>query len=198
MKLQAAKAKRIVKASVPVVPVRKADAFIFDFLQANHQLLSNRKFKQSKGYYYSSLFDFLLQEGGLYKSKKLTRVELAIVNSALARLKIEPEKKQCYYNSQLLVLADSYLMLKFVEGFAFNGLLPVAHAWCEVNEKIIDITWTDNDKIRLGEFSERVSYFGVTIPREKILERILKTATACSLIDDKASGYPFLKNKLLK
>jgi hypothetical protein len=103
-----------------------------------------------------------------------------------------------FYNSQLMVLEDAYHMLRYVEGFATNGSQTVLHAWCELKGKVIDITWKENNQFRLGMFSEKVSYYGVVIPTEKIRERVFTKENAGSLIDDRKSGYPLLRKKFSK
>ena|ERR1035437_5974250 len=176
---------------------RETDSLIYNFLREQHRKagLNSGKAKEN---YYSSIFDFILQEGHFYKPKKLSSAETVIVKEAISGIKFKPEQKDCFYNAQLLVLRDRYHMLKYVEGFATNDVMPVLHAWCEIQGNAVDITWKDDNQFRLGMFSEKNSYYGVVLPTDKIRERVSEKETTDSLIDDRKNGFPLLKDRFIK
>jgi hypothetical protein len=176
---------------------RKTDSVIYNFVREQYLKhgLSSGNAKENQ---YISVFDFVLQEGHFYKPQKLTRTETMIITDVTLRPKFKPEANACFYNSQLVVLEDAYHMLQYVEGFANNGSQTVLHAWCELKGKVIDITWKDENQFRLGMFSEKVGYYGVAIPTEKIRERVFTKENAGSLIDDKMGEYPLLRKKFSK
>lgn len=70
---------------------------------------------------------------------------------------------QCYRNAALLALAGYG---EYVEGFAMkSGLIPLQHAWIEIDGEAIDNTWRDADG---------TEYMGVTFSDDVLRRELLK------------------------
>ena len=90
-------------------------------------------------FYYKSVNDFMKQEGKFYESANLTEDELAHFEQIFNRAGRPRTKKMCFYNAQMIALADKTKKLKYVEGYAVNIFpLPLNHGWLEINGKVID------------------------------------------------------------
>lgn len=73
--------------------------------------------------------------------------------------------KQCFYNAQLLALAQSQLYL-YAEGIALS-VVPLEHAWLidRKTGKVIDPTWVRSE----ADVEKRpVDYFGIAVPTPKL------------------------------
>ncbi len=91
----------------------------------------------------------------------------------------KPKSKQCYYNSQMLALEGD---LKYFEGIAYNGLLPLEHAWCVSDSKVIDVTWEVNDKKFKENHDKTCIYYGIEIPTDFVWKNMLERELAEPLI----------------
>jgi hypothetical protein len=75
-------------------------------------------------------------------------------------------------------------------------MIPTIHGWCEINGKVIDLTWkTDKGKYVLGEFNDDRAYAGVIFPTEYVLTSMLKLGYAGTLIEDYARNFPIMQKK---
>jgi hypothetical protein len=73
----------------------------------------------------------------------------------------EPEMNRCYYNAQNI--SFEYKNLRYFEGVAFYDCigLPIDHAWCVSDGKVIDITWEKP----FEKYSRTCIYYGIDIPK---------------------------------
>ena len=135
---------------------------------------------------YKSPNDYVLQHGHLYESAELTIEE----RGALAQLNPREYKvRECYYNAQFIAI--TFPEFSYVEGMAI-GIVPVDHAWVELNGKVIDMTWTEHGPV-LGVIPEDSGYYGVVIPTRQVWESIRAHHTWKPLIDDFECRLPMLR-----
>lgn len=138
------------------------------------QIKSFRKSNKPKGYYYSGIEHFVLDNGKGYEPNP----------------DIKPYKlmslKQCFRNA--FIMMDRY-GLEYVEGFATTGIIPLEHAW-NIDDKgrVIDVTWRYTDGYK------PLAYMGVTFDKELIYKTILSKKTY-GIIEDWKNHFPLLKEK---
>lgn len=138
-----------------------------------------------EGQQYASPNDYVLQHGHLYQSAELTEVEREV----LAQLNPRAYKvRECYSNAQSIAI--NFPEFSYVEGVA-TGIIPVDHAWCELNGKVIDFTWGEDGPI-LGVIPEDSEYYGLVIPTEQVWESIRAHHLWKPLIDDFECRWPML------
>ncbi|MBR0290895.1 MAG: hypothetical protein IJQ79_02045 [Bacteroidales bacterium] len=86
----------------------------------------------------------------------------------LIKAAVQPKKGQCYRNAALLteLFPDR---CKYVEGFGWNRILKVEHAFNRVGDKYVDITW----ELVLGEDVTSIPYVSlIEASRDEVLEDI--------------------------
>lgn len=88
----------------------------------------------------------------------------------LIKEQLRPRRNQCYRNAALL--ADYFPdRVKYVEGFGWNGLTKVEHAFNRVGEKYIDITY----EIAIDCFVDSLPYVSlIEAGRVEIIDFIIK------------------------
>ena len=178
--------------------MRKADKNILNYMKSMLEMRNNSNLRTRPGYYYSSIEDFLKKEGTFYKSQKLTKSELEYVSKAIRDLYFTPKVKQCFFNSQMLVLSDRENKLVYSEGLGFCGLIPMLHGWVTINGKVIDLTWKTNGnkgEYVIGKLPKDYAYCGVKIDKGKMGKKLYKAGKSISFIDNWEEGFPLLKNK---
>ena len=94
----------------------------------------------------------------------------------------EGKMGQCFKNASTLAIERGW---QYCEGFAF-GIIPVLHAWCLFDGKVVDPTWQDPDS----------KYFGVTISQE-VMHKIHLQRGKYGVLDSWDIGFPLLKGELL-
>jgi len=157
---------------------------IIEYIKSTISLIGNRK----TGYYYNSFYDFLDKEGQYFLSEKLTSQEEKSVNELVERFTFHygfPKFRQCFYNSQLLLILDRSNQFVYCEGYAISKILgfPVLHGFLTINNKVVDITWKDSEgNFCIGDKSE--SYFGVKFNSEDIKQAICDTGMAQSHLEN--------------
>lgn len=112
-------------------------------------------------------YSFIIEKGEVFKGSPIENKKV------LDWIKLmKPQKKNCYYNSQLLALAVKGL--KYYEGWAFTKMgIPLEHSWCvDKKNKVIDTTWSDG-----------VEYFGVEISMDFVEKDMVKTGYSNSLLN---------------
>lgn len=146
---------------------------------------------------------FVLAHGHAFASRALTVAERQAVQPLL--LGEEWPIKQCYTNSQRLLICDVEHRFEYVEGYVFDPRcpLPILHAWLSLNGKVVDVTlrtqalargrtWLRNRVV--GTFPDRDrEYYGAVLPRRLVLGAILETGRGGALLDDWEHGYPLLR-----
>jgi len=152
---------------------------------------------------YSCIEDFVLQRGILFSSQPLDPMEYHYVLNTTVGCKFPVS--QCFYNSQkLMITLQGSCAYEYVEGYVLcdDIPLPILHGWLSLHGKVIDFTlrvkgvslksrkrWSNRV---LGEFSGR-EYRGVIIPREYIMQHMVETGNAETLLDDWQHHWPLLK-----
>lgn len=57
---------------------------------------------------------------------------------------ISPRPQQCYANAQQAVAAiDGFYNLTYFEGYVLVDTMVLAHAWVELDEKIVELTFPE-------------------------------------------------------
>jgi hypothetical protein len=137
-------------------------ATFYKEMMANHPRVAQRG---------PSVEERLLSEGGFFEPQHLPR------EYKLQKL------KQCYMNAQNLVAIQRVPGLRYVEGIAHSGIIPVQHAFCvDENNRVVDVTWRTRGK--WGKSPEEKAYFGIIFPTEKIVENMVKKELYTSLMYD--------------
>jgi hypothetical protein len=154
---------------------------------------------------YSCIEGFVLRHGKEYTPRRLSPGEIAYVKRVADRTLIPFETKQCFHNSQMLLMHDHEQRLEYVEGYLAHAFLPTLHGWITINGKVVDLTarvWRLGKPIHrhpygagvFGRFKSR-EYFGVAIERDKVLDRMFKHKETASLLDDWKEKWPLLKGE---
>jgi hypothetical protein len=148
--------------------------------------------------------DFVLDQGTTFASEPLTEDDLGVLLNAIACCPVGRfQMKNCYYNSQMVVLTDHTGQLEYTEGYAIGRSIPCPHGWITINGKVIDLTWRTerpNHKGRLrdrifGVLPEHWTYIGVPFDTKYVRTRLTKHGEAASLIDDWKEDYPCFKRE---
>jgi len=146
--------------------------------------------------------DFVLKHGREYTSAPLTSDQRKYVLACAKRYGRPFEVKQCFYNSQLLMLfgGDNDNRLTYCEGFGWR-FIPCLHGWLVLDgQHVIDTTWRMDKPMgkgplanrALGAWNDERAYFGVTFSREYVRRYVLDRKHGGSLIDDFKGNYPLL------
>jgi hypothetical protein len=92
----------------------------------------------------------VLEEGGRCDTRPFSRHEHEVMLDLFRAARTRFPIKQCYRNSQLLLIASQCVPYSecfyYAEGFAsYPGLgLPIEHAILTLNGKAVDVTWRDS------------------------------------------------------
>lgn len=143
--------------------------FLRGFLDMEQEARRMWRIDGPKGYHYNSFADFLLREARFWTAQQLPARYPSMIPRA------------CYWNAWKL--AKRFRSLRYVEGYAYGGLIPVMHAWCvDRDDRVIDPTWA-------GVYDDltEVAYFGVVVPREYLREH------GPGVIDDWQNHWPLMK-----
>lgn len=146
--------------------------------------------------HYAGLEDFLLAQGKLYPSRPLTDREQTLV--AAARYKQKFPMKQCYANSQKVVLGAAGDEFRYAEGYVMLESLPIPiqHAWLDLNGAVVDLTLRKQGKgseLRSLGTTPGAAYWGATFPTSDVRKFVLSTQYYGSLIDDWKNGWPYMR-----
>lgn len=176
-----------------------------DYLEKLTKMI--RGSRMNNDFFYKSMEEFVLLNGQEFKPQPLNEEERIFVVGLIEQEYIDCKVKECFANSQKFATSNDKIL--YVEGFAKpENLIPVLHSWNIINGKVIDLTWCDDgdlidkseshwkkrkDNIILGDF--KGEYFGVIIPTKLVRNRMIKTGTFSSLIDDWENRFPLLMKK---
>jgi hypothetical protein len=149
--------------------------------------------------------DYVLREGKPYAPAVLTKAELAIVRAAMRKSKCDFPQKECYSNSQTLVMADKTGQLRYAEGYAL-GVIPVLHGWASINGKVVDLTLRtreENGEYRrpgrpfqdrvIGDFPPQRAYWGAEFDAEMVRQLMLRRDYLGSFIDDWKNDWQLMR-----
>jgi len=148
---------------------------------------SGRKLPGTK---YSHPDEFFREHGKFFESQELTEEEAKTVEQAVGNGR-DFKKKQCFYNSQVIAQQSE---LKYVEGFCYTGMFPMAHAWNSINGKVVDVTlYHRNGGLPiLGTFPEGWEYFGVDFPVREIFKVWMEHKSSLPIISYE-TDFDYLK-----
>lgn len=121
------------------------------------------------GAVYRSPEELLLELGRRWTWRPLSRDW-----SPMSRWGLE---RACFANSVLGAIL--HRDLRYVEGFAYAGTIPIHHAWCvDQNDVVVDFTWQERELLpRLGR-----AYLGVVVPIERAIDCVW--GLGASVFDD--------------
>jgi hypothetical protein len=164
------------------------------------------KVPKPEGYLYSCMEDYVNTNGVEFSSEALTEREMVTVFDAIDKTRMRFQIKQCFYNSQMLVLADDSNELTYHEGWAFGrAIIAVHHGWATINGKVIDLTWRLDQAIRksgrlrdriVGLYPEGYEYVGVPFPdKQHLRKKMLDRGWVGSQIDDWENQWPLLRGE---
>ena len=130
--------------------------------------------KQRNGFLYGSKEEFVQKNGQEFKPQEFD-------SSKYPDARRTP--KECFSNAWHLA---SETGLTYVEGFAFNVMFPMLHAWCVDQEgNVVDPTW---------KTPEDCQYFGVPFSMEYV-NRIIFKRKRFGVIDNMQMDFPLLTGK---
>lgn len=150
---------------------------------------------------YSCFEDFVVQHGREYTQAPLSPEQRRYVQACAKRWGRPLPVRQCFYNSQMLLLfADNDERLTYCEGYGWR-FIPCLHGWLVLDGKhVIDTTWRMDKPMgrgplanrALGEWNDERAYCGVTFSREYVRRYVMDRKHGGSLIDDFKGNYPLL------
>ena len=182
--------------------------FIEDYMRGSVDIRKRGNMRVPEGYDYTCFEDYVLRNGTLLTSSALTEDEEQTVKEALdraARVGVDVhEMKQCFANSQTLLLMSDEPDLIYYEGFATGRVgFPIHHGWLGINGKVVDLTWRlqhpDTSRTLLperpvGELPENWMYWGVPFENPEYVRFRMNTREIIgSLLDDIEGDYPLLR-----
>ena len=174
---------------------------LLNYLRAVFSIQSNMGGPIPAGYNCHSFEEYVLKHGREYKPQNITRDERAYLLRIASRHREGFPIKQCFYNSQMLLMHDYENRLEYVEGYCADLILPVHHGWLSMSGKVVDVTLRLRDQSShpilganvLGDFPEGRTYYGVPFPKEEVTKYMRETGLGGSLLDDPKRAYPFMK-----
>ena len=111
----------------------------------------------------ADIYDWFLEN-----AVNLEGMDLELADKAIQNHFYEPEIKQCYYNSMMMMKPTHEAPeLEYWEGWA-TAVIPLNHAWNVQDGKVVDTTWSLLEHQREG--AEDLQYLGVKIPSSFIME----------------------------
>jgi hypothetical protein len=156
-----------------------------------------------KGYHYFGTDDYILDRGDPFDSAPLSEKEKEIILTAIDTRKQHFPQGQCFYNAQMLALADMTSTIQYCEGWASGPVcIPIFHAWNLINGKVVDLTWRTKARHN-GRLSNRVfgkipedwAYYGVPFSLDAVRHSCLRDGSAHSLLDDWENKFPFFRQR---
>jgi len=144
---------------------------------------------------YNFFYDFILKNAIEKKRESFTKEEKKELDEILQGEKFPG--KECYDNSRRLILRRKGNKLDYYEGWVDVGFLPVEHAWCEYNGKIVDVTLVERKPDELKDIPkkyrddvanhtkkyQKAVYYGVKIPKCFVFHELLNNKTYNILSD---------------
>tara|TARA_R110001606_G_scaffold281831_1_gene430459 strand:- start:1118 stop:1672 length:555 start_codon:yes stop_codon:yes gene_type:complete len=171
------------------------------YLKTLDRLTSSKKTSSHKNdWYYNGIWDFLLREGDVYDSQELTKEESEKVSELIDRFTFlfgEPKPKQCYYNSQMAATMNDEFT--YVEGYALCSLgLPLPHAFLVINNKVVDLTWRNDNTNDIIKGKHSLEYLGVPFHIKDIRQACIDTSMAQSHLECYWNKGALFKKKFIK
>lgn len=118
------------------------------------------------------VYEFLSEHGKAYQGTRWTKFRGTGYHKMKIRHCFANTWKACSWNDEL----------KYCEGFACAGVIPVHHAWAiDPEGRVVDFTWRESVQSNLPP--EEWDYFGITFDLDK-LARILRGKDTWSILFD--------------
>lgn len=93
------------------------------------------------------------------------------VRAAIRAAAMRPQIKQCFANSQRLLLRQDVTPFVYVEGVVTTGLIPFEHAWLRLDGDDVDVTLTGTGTGRV------VVLAAYEVPKSEVISRVVKRGT---------------------
>jgi hypothetical protein len=182
--------------------------FLEEYMRGSVAMRKHGNIHVPEGYDYTCFEDYVLRNGAPLSSSALTDEEEQTVKEALdraVRVGVDVhEMKQCFANSQTLLLMSDEPDLMYYEGYATGRAgFPVHHGWVGINGKVVDLTWLLKEpntsrsvlpQHPVGELPENWLYWGVPFENlDYIRFRVTTRELIGSLLDDMEGNYPLLR-----
>ena len=133
-------------------------------------------------YTYTCVEDYVLDRGKIPTSSALSDEQYAYLMKVVAlSIRDTFPYRQCFFNSQILILADVDNRLEYIEGYCLgSSRIPVHHGWLELDGKVVDVTYSTTDRTLeeeapedlrdriLGVIPEGWIYYGVQFDRSEV------------------------------
>jgi hypothetical protein len=159
-----------------------------------HETVASKSVEHRKDAMFRCTEDLVLRRGQLFRSAPLSNSQLSIVLTAAERAGNSFPVGRCFANAARLVLADRTGRLQYVEGYAMGYMMPVHHAWCHIDGKVIDLTWTRRDEIVaiphryaarvLGVYGPSHAYIGMCFSHDDVVRRYHDLTNADPFLED--------------
>ena len=162
---------------------------------------------------YIDICDYVLDRGTPQPaSAPLTEEQYEYLMRCVAFRPMVP--KQCFHNSQMLLTNDREGRLQYKEGFAYTGVMPVHHAWVELDGKLVDVTRSTR-KEAVQEFLDGVEpqydlrdrvlgvvpagwvYLGCPFDTDTLIDRIVERGETRCVLDNWQDRFPELHEERL-
>jgi hypothetical protein len=116
---------------MPELTIKDGENLALQMFRAFYELSTNPKQK--------AFFKWELDNFTQRNVESKTEAEWEIIRNAVD---FTPKIKNCFYNSQSIVLSHPKIF-KYFEGFVYdeNVPIPIEHAWLEINRKVFDPTF---------------------------------------------------------
>jgi hypothetical protein len=148
---------------------------------------------------YTSIMDYVLDQGKLYRVRQLDSEQLAYVQRVMDRSHWPFRVKECFTNAQYALFYDFDKRLAYVEGYAVGpASFPVHHAWVTVDGIPVELTWRGSEPGPLVQPGPHFAYFGVEYDSDWLKKRLLERQAGVSVIDDYEKGWPELQKPRLR
>ena len=169
-------------------------------------------------YNYDPKLKTVLDKGIEFYPEKLTDSELEdieLLTDYASQMNCDFAQKECFHNAQIMIMAENILSsdlnneIQYIEGYFVRDSLnfPVHHGWVSINGKVIDTTIRQDDieseisglEDRVfGLFPNDLTYIGIIIDKEDVLNRIEDSSETHTILDDWNIKYKHIKDKYLK
>jgi hypothetical protein len=144
-----------------MVTLMNSEQGIVQYLRQIQKMLSGKQ---------AEFYQWVLDNGKYFKGTERDRKK---EDELIVKRRVSHKIKQCFYNSQILLLEDDDL--QYYEGwYVPENLFPIEHGFVVHKGKVIDVTANSRKDV--------IEYFGVPIPKKFVMKSILKKGRVESLL----------------
>jgi len=161
----------------------------------------------------SAMHAVVLDRGVEFESQQLTPKEKKFLEGIIHITSCEFAQKQCFHNSQMVILSTDSLPntgfeIKYFEGFVLSDrlLMPIHHGWLTLNGKLIDLTLTQDEYNSgipgfenriVGVIPQDLEYLGLDIESGDVVSIIRESSETHTILDDWRPKYKRVKHKYI-